>query len=282
MILVTGAAGQVGTALVRHLGAAGHAVLPSDTLGAVSAEVVPCDLRSEQDVARLFENRHFSTIVHLAAVLPTAFRSDPLAGGEVNLSGTVRLLRAAVDSGVQRFVFGSSASVYGHSERPPCSEATDPSPGDPYGASKLAIEKILEQISCMHPIETVSLRIPRVLGPGAKRTGSPWRSQIFENPVTSPEPLSIPFAADAGLSVIHVEDLARALQILIEASTLPHRIYNAPTERISAGEIRRLAELKGWRVCLGTSQAGPEIVCKRFNEVFRFVARPISDYLSVS
>lgn len=280
MILVTGAAGQVGMTLVRRLRSAGHDVVPSDIGPSVVAGAFRCDLRSDQDIAQLFEQHRFSPIVHLAAVLPTAFRADPLTGGEVNLSGTMRLLRAAVDSGVPRFVFGSSASVYGNSHRQLCTETLDPSPDEPYGASKLAVEKILELMPAAHSMRTVSLRIARVLGPGAKNTGSPWRSQMFERPSPSSNLLTIPFAPDARLSVIHVEDLARALQILVEAPGLPRGIYNAPVELVRADEIKRLAEeFKGWQVSLGTSHGGPEIDCTRFAEHFEFVAQPLRERL---
>jgi nucleoside-diphosphate-sugar epimerase len=266
---------------VRHLRSTGHDVLPSDIGTPECTEVVHCDLRSDRDVAQLFGRHRFSVVVHLAAVLPTAFRSDPLNGGAVNLSGTLRLLKAAVDSGVQRFVFGSSASVYGNSQRSPCSETADPSPDESYGASKLAIERILEQIPTAHSMETVSLRIARVLGPGAKNTGSPWRSQIFEQPSSTSNRLMISFAPDARLSVIHVEDAARALRILVEVPNLPRRMYNAPVELVRADEIKRLAEsLKGWQVSLGNLHGGPEIDCTRFSEDFQLIAVPLKQYLT--
>jgi UDP-glucose 4-epimerase len=273
MILVTGAGGQVGTPLVRRLRSAGHDVVPSD--------IGTCDLRSDRDIARLFEQYRFSAIVHLAAVLPSAFRADPLSGGEVNLAGTLRLLRAAVDSGVSRFVFGSSASVYGTSETRLCIETSDPAPDEPYGAAKLAVEKILELIPAARAMETVSLRIARVLGPGAHRTGSPWRSQMFEQPSPPASLLTMLFAPHARLSVIHVDDLARALQVLVEAPSLRRRIYNAPAELVSAGEIKRLAQdIKGWQVSLGTLNGGPEIDSTRFAEDFDFVTRPLREHLS--
>jgi nucleoside-diphosphate-sugar epimerase len=281
VVLVTGAAGQVGTTLVRHLRSTGHDVLPSDIRTSLFTEPVHCDLRSDRDVIQLFEKHRFSAIVHLAAVLPTAFRSDPLIGGAVNLSGTLRLLKATVDSSVRRFVFGSSVSVYGNSPRPPCSETADPSPDESYGASKLAIEKILEQVTAAHSMETVSLRIARVLGPGAKNTGSPWRSQIFERPSPSSDRLTISFAPEAKLSVIHVEDLARALRMLIEVPNLPRPIYNAPAELVRADEIKRLAErVNGWQMSLGNLHGGPEIDSTGFIKDFQFVALPVKQYLT--
>ncbi len=280
MVLVTGAAGQVGSALVRHLRSAGRDVVASD-LGDLSIEgSVPCDLRSDHDVARLFGQGRYSVVVHLAAVLPTAFRSEPLAGGEVNLSGSLRLLRACVDSSVRRFVFGSSASVYGSLRRPGCDETADPRPDDPYASAKLAIERILEAVPSVWQMETVSLRIARVLGPGARRTGSAWRSRMFERPGGAADSLTIPFAPDAMLSVVHVDDLAEMLRILVEAAELPSATYNAPVELLRAKEIGQLAtETRGWRVSLGTAGGGPEIDGARFVRDFGFANRPLREHL---
>jgi UDP-glucose 4-epimerase len=251
-------------------------VCASDIRTAAQDDCVGCDLRSDRAVAELFALHRFSAVVHLAAILPTAFRADPLTGAEVNLSGTVRLLRVSSDAGISRFVFGSSASVYGSSARSLCAETADPMPDEPYGAAKLAIERILELIPATSSIETVSLRIARVLGPGATNTGSPWRSQIFERPRPGLTRLTIPFAPGARLSVVHVEEVARMLQTLVDLPRIPNRIYNTPVELVQAGELRRLAEeVNGWQVSMGSSHGGPEVDGARFNHDFDFVLRPL-------
>lgn len=266
MILVTGAAGQVGARLVRQLREAGHHVVGTDLRGAD----VACDLRSNHDVQRLLSGGPFSTVVHLAAMLPTAFRSDPLSGGEINLTAALHLLRAAVACRVSRIVFGSSGSVYGTKERPPCTEETDATPHDPYGAAKLAIEQILEQVASSSQVEAVSVRIARVVGPGATNTASPWRSQMFERPPAGAGPLLIPFAADVRTSVVLVHDLARALQTLVEAPTFRHPIYNAPAETVTGADIQHFAQSRGWDVRLGSAHGGPLLSGRRFEEEFAF------------
>lgn len=279
MILLTGAAGQVGRTLVQQLRLAGHSVLPTDIRTCEATDIVPCDLRSPADVTSLFQQGQFSTVVHLAGILPTAFRSDPLTGADVNLSGTLGLLRASLNCGVARFVFGSSSSVYGNSLRPPCSETSAPAPDDPYGAAKLAIEKVLEQLCQLNALEAVSLRIARVLGPGSTSTGSPWRSVLFEHPPRRGSQLAIPFASDAVLSAIHVDDLARALRTLVEAPVLSSNLYNAPVEHVTVGQISKLAEARGWQVVLGVSHGGPEVDGTRFCLDFGFTIRPLEEYL---
>lgn len=242
----------------------------------LGCDVGECDIRSDGDVDRLFERHRFSTVVHLGALLPTAFLADPLAGADVNLAGTVRVLKAVMRSGVQRFVFGSSASVYGSSARPACSEDAAVMPDEPYGAAKLAIERILEAL----PLETVSLRIARVLGPGVRSSHSIWRSRIFEHPDETSNELTIPFAPDAILSVVHVSDVAAMLQILAEAERLPHSAYNTPVELLRTSDIKHMVEReRGWHVLLGTSGGGPQIEGDRFVRDFRFTRRPLPEHL---
>src|SRR5438067_11306333 len=90
-VLVTGAAGQIGSKLSSLLRAAGHRVVAVDLRPSAPDNVEPCDIRSDDQIARLFDSASIRTVVHLAAVLPTAFRADPIAATEVNLTGTLRL-----------------------------------------------------------------------------------------------------------------------------------------------------------------------------------------------
>ena len=108
-VLLTGASGQIGSQLCSLLRAGGHEVLAVDVHPNAQEKIELCDIRRTDHVGRLFESAAIRTVIHLAAVLPTAFRADPLAAAEVNLTGTLLLLRAAVTHGVERFVFGSIA-----------------------------------------------------------------------------------------------------------------------------------------------------------------------------
>src|SRR6267378_64941 len=90
------------------------------------------------------------------------------------------------------------------------SEADPAVPDEPYGASKRVVELVGETLASGQAIEFASLRIARVIGPGIKKTSSPWRSQIFESPRRDAS-VQIPFAPEALLSLVHVEDVARML-----------------------------------------------------------------------
>src|SRR5436190_9596893 len=155
-ILVTGAAGFIGSHLAERLVARGDEVVGFDNFDAFYARAdkernlaalrasprfsfVEGDLRSTEDLARAFAARP-DAVVHLAAlagVRPSL--ADPARYADVNVLGTVRLTEAARAAGVARFVFASSSSVYGLDSEPPFKES-DPClrPVSPYASTKRA------------------------------------------------------------------------------------------------------------------------------------------------
>ena len=281
-VLVTGANGHVGREVCRCLTTARRNFLPIDIEG-TGEGFVACDLTDRDQIARLFQSGPIETVTHLAAILPGAFRADPLRGAEVNLSGSLELMRQAVKVKVRRFVFASSMSTYGSScAGRPVNENDVAAPDDPYGAAKRAVEMVGETLAQSGAMEFVSLRIARVIGPGIKKTSSPWRAQIFET--TSPtDPIHIPFAPDAALSLVHVQEVARMLITLATAAEVKQRIYNTPVEIWEARRLKDFLETAGRaRVELDIAGAHGGPICdgSRFTREFAFELRGLADYLS--
>lgn len=172
--LITGGAGFIGSSVVRRLLADGHRVRVFDNfatgrrenlhgLGA-SVEIVEGDLRSESDTRRAVEGIRF--ILHLGA-LGSVARSveDPLTTHEVNATGTLRLLIAARDAGVERVVLSSSSSVYGNTPTLPKRESMTPQPLSPYALSKLTGEHYCRLFTQLYGMAAFSLRYFNVFGP---------------------------------------------------------------------------------------------------------------------
>src|SRR5262245_49248250 len=111
--LVTGAAGHIGREVSRQLREANWRILAVDLCQDAEQNIQACDLRSKDEISQLFREYRFRTVIHLAGILPTAFQADPLTGADVNLGGSLELLRRSVATDVKRFIFASSMSVYG-------------------------------------------------------------------------------------------------------------------------------------------------------------------------
>lgn len=282
-ILVTGASGHIGSETCRVLRTCSRMILPVDVEPDSAGGVLACDLTHKDELSRLFQLDRIQTVIHLAGLLPSAFLSDPLRGAEVNLNGSFELMRQALNSGVRRFLFASSMSVYGSSPSThPLTEGNSATPDEPYGASKRAVELIGEALAVTRAMEFVSLRIARVIGPGIKKTASPWRSRIFE-PLPVDASIQIPFAPDAMLSLVHVEDVARMFVVLADRPEVRSSVYNTPAELWRAKDLKQVIEENaGTGVELSNDRllAGPTCDGGRFAREFGFALRGLRERLS--
>lgn len=282
IILVTGACGHIGRELCSVLRGAGRELLGVDSDQDNTRETLACDLRSQSDLSRIFRSYPIRAVAHLAAILPSAFQANALTGADVNLRGSCELLRQAAAAHIKRFIFASSMSVYGSlpTDRP-VTEEDRAAPDEPYGASKLAVELIGQTLGRKKTFEFVTLRIARVVGPGIKRTSSPWRSQIFE--ARRQDSVALPFAPEAVLSLVHVQDVARMLLTLAETAGMRSCVYNTPVEVWEARRLKEIIEeLRGIRVELGPegSHGGPICNGSRFAREFGFQLRGLRERLS--
>jgi UDP-glucuronate 4-epimerase len=181
-ILVTGGAGFIGSHLVEKLLAAGHEVAILDdfndfydpqikhaNIAGVAKDVTIChvDLRDGASVRNLFHGEKFETVAHLAAragVRPSI--QQPQLYYDTNVSGTLHLLDAASVTGVKRFIFASSSSVYGVSKTVPFSEEQHLTQTlSPYAATKIAAEFLCSTYSHLYQMRVVALRYFTVYGP---------------------------------------------------------------------------------------------------------------------
>ncbi len=179
--LITGGAGYIGSHVVYELLDAGREVVVVDDLSTGVRENVPDDLAFVEgnmgDASLMGEvvDRHdVGSVIHFAGsiVVPESVEK-PLMYYRNNFSNTRNLLEVCVDRGVGRFVFSSTAAVYGEPDETPITEQTPTDPINPYGRSKLAIEWMLEDVAAAHEaFSFVALRYFNVAGADPEgRTG---------------------------------------------------------------------------------------------------------------
>ncbi|MEV5972002.1 NAD-dependent epimerase/dehydratase family protein [Streptomyces sp. NPDC051921] len=249
-VLVTGAYGFVGNAVVRRLAEAGHEVValthrPADAPRPELpvSRVVYGDIREKTALAEALDG--VEGVCHLAALTRVRESFDhPEEYQDVNAGGTVALLdalAAASPNLTPRVILGSTAAVYGAPEQQPISEDTAPAPSNPYGVSKLAAEDALRARAEAGEVEAVSLRCFNISG-AVSGVGDADESRIIPKAVAvaagrHPH-LEMNGEGDAIRDFVHVDDLARAYVLALESSTsAPYRLYNVGATAASMREI---------------------------------------------
>ena len=179
-ILVTGGAGYIGSHMVHALADAGERVVVLDNLSTgfawAVAEGVPLvvgDTGDQALVSRLIAEHGVTEIIHFAAsiVVPDSV-ADPLGYYRNNTANSRALIECAVKGRVRRFIFSSTAAVYGNPVETPTTEAAPTQPMSPYASSKLMTEIMLRDAGAAHGLDTVILRYFNVAGADPKlRTG---------------------------------------------------------------------------------------------------------------
>lgn len=164
-VLVAGGAGYIGSHMIKVLLAAGHSVVALDNLSTghrhavLGGVFVQGDLNDSLLLRRIFTDRKIDAVMHFASYAQVGESvAKPDRYYVNNVSNTIRLLSATVESGVNHFVFSSSAAVYGEPQRTPIDESHPKNPLSPYGRSKWMVEQILEDFDRAYGLRSISLR----------------------------------------------------------------------------------------------------------------------------
>lgn len=171
-VLITGGAGYIGSHMVLDLVARGETPVVLDDLSTGFEWLLPDhvplirgDIADQTLVQKIIADHEIDTIAHFAAkiVVPDSV-TDPLGYYESNTVKARNLIEATVKSGLTKFIFSSTAAVYGEPDEMPVSETTRPNPVSPYGRSKLMVEWMLEDARHAYGLQSMILRYFNVAG----------------------------------------------------------------------------------------------------------------------
>src|SRR5579884_1016268 len=165
-VLVTGGAGYIGSVIVEELVAAGHTPVVYDSLvKGHSAALLPGvtfvegDIRDTERLRGVLREQGSEAVIHMAALMEVGESvRAPEKYFDVNVGGSISVLRAMIDAGVKKLVFSSTAALYGDPEKLPITEDDRTLPTNPYGESKLIVERMLRWVAPVHGITATALR----------------------------------------------------------------------------------------------------------------------------
>ena len=264
--LVTGGAGFIGSNLVDRLVADGHEVVVVDDLSTGRLDNLAEALGSgrvhhaEVDVAgpelaAVVADARPEAVFHLAAQIDVRRSvADPAFDASVNVVGTVRLARAALDAGCRRLVFASSGgTVYGEPDPTdlPVSERHPYLPTNPYGVAKRAAEDYLDSFAALFGLEPVSLRLSNVYGPRQNPHGEAGVVAIFCNRLLGDQPVTVYGDGRQTRDYVHVDDVVAAF---VAAAARPR----AARARVNIGTAVETSVLELYDALRQVAGFGPE------------------------
>ena len=246
-VLVTGGAGFIGSHVAEALVRRGHDVTVLDDLSGGSLDNVPAGVRfvrgSITDAAlvdHIFLERRFEHVYHLAAYAAEGLSHFIKRFNYTNnLIGSVNLINASVNTGVQCFVFTSSIAVYGARAALPVTEDTQPQPEDPYGIAKYAVEQELRTSRDMFGLRYVIFRPHNVFGP-RQNIADRYRNVvgIFMNQILLGKPMTIFGDGLQTRAFSYIDDVAPTIADAIDIAAAWDGVFN-----IGADQTYTLNEL---------------------------------------
>jgi UDP-glucose 4-epimerase len=237
-VLVTGGAGFIGSHLVDRLLGEGFEVWVLDDFSAGRMEnvshhegvrefhLVRGDVRDSGLVKKIIEG--VDAVFHEAALVDVPLSiKNPLLFNDVNVDGTLNLLKASVDSNVKRFIFASSAAVYGNLKPAKKKENMLPRPISPYGVSKLAAENYVQVFNEMYGLGTACLRYFNVYGP-RQGLASSYNGVItaFISQLLKKKPPIIHGDGNQTRDFVHVNDVVSANLLALNSESAVGEVFN--------------------------------------------------------
>lgn len=248
-IVVTGANGFLGSAVVAALAARGDEVTAFDmaqgpALQAAAARfsnlrLVSGEITEWQHVVEALRRTEPDAVVHLAAIVGVVnSMAAPFATMRVNIGGALNVLEAMRLLGLKRFVNMSSEEIYGDFESARITEGHPRRPAMPYGISKFAVEQLARDYVRLHGMECIHLRTCWVYGPGLPRPRVP---KTFIDAALKGEPLHMASGGDFRVDQVYIDDLVAGVLAALDKTEHRFDAYHIATG--ASPSLREIVEI---------------------------------------
>ena len=236
-ILVTGASGWLGSAIVTALLARGDAVVATDIVinaatQALAAEhpqltAIAADLCEWPAILGMFHEHRPDAVVHAAAIVGVIFCANiPIKANRVNVEGSINVFEAMRLSGVKRVIHVSTEETYGDFQSPLITEDHPQNPISVYGATKLAVEHYGRVYSRNHGLECINVRTCWVYGPHLPRLREP---RTFIEAALRNEAFHMENGADLAVDQVYISDTVAGLLLALDKPQHRFEAYNVAT-----------------------------------------------------
>lgn len=269
-IVVTGGAGFVGSHLVDTLvsNGANVQVIDSFSAGKFPAQLNPqatyheVDVRDQEHIAPIIAG--VDVVFHVAAAVSVSHSvEDPRGTHDVNVNGTLSVLEAARRGGAKRFVFVSSAAIYGTRVEPPVREEMPYDPNSPYGLHKCIGEQYVRLYGSLYQLPAAIIRPFNIYG-SRQRGDSPYAGVIarFLSLAKSGGRISIEGDGEQTRDFVHVSDMVRALILASERDEAVGQTFN-----IGCGSTVTINDVAKTILTMCGSANAPEYISPRIGDI---------------
>jgi UDP-glucose 4-epimerase len=217
-ICITGGAGFIGSNVADKYIELGHEIVVIDNLSLGFKNNIPSTAKfyeidiNDPKISKIFAEEKFDLVTHFAAQMSVRHSvASPLEDAQTNILGGINILDAAVQTGVKKVIFASSAgTVYGEQEQFPCDETHPNNPVCPYGVSKYSLEKYIQYYNNVHGLDYTIFRYTNVYGPRQNPFGEAGVIAIFALKMLKNEDTYITNYGKITRDYVYIDDVVNA------------------------------------------------------------------------